>query len=366
MFNFIRWLRQTMEWIQEAISKRINFRNKPQLIDTNFQLITPPIIQVDDIRPGLTPDETIKDLPAIGLGTFQLGTFQLRTPTDTILESFRKGYRHLDLAQDYQNIVSVGKALKQAMEPVENGGLGLKRQDFWITLKTTDMSVSNIKALLTLLGVQQADLLLEHFSYRKLNDSEAAKNMWTEMSNLVTQGYAKYIGVSNCYPPHLKILLKICEEHALPLPYANEVETHPIHVNQDTVDFCHEKNIKVIGYSPLGFSCATVILQDPTLITISDQLKATPAQTLLAWHLKRGVHIIPKSDNSEHLEQNIKCYEFEQQLTDDLFKLLSNAFDNYSNTPIIDVSQYALESAQRIDSSFRACQDLRKTHLKPE
>jgi diketogulonate reductase-like aldo/keto reductase len=47
-------------------------------------------------------------------------------------------------------------------------------------------------------------------------------------------------------------------------------------------------------------------------MTISRELNLTPSQTMLKWGLQKGYYLIPKTENIDHLTENLNC----TQLTD--------------------------------------------------
>ena len=44
---------------------------------------------------------------------------------------------------------------------------------------------------------------------------------------------------------------------------------------------------------------------DPTILELADKYKVTPAQIILAWHVARGVAVVPKSSNEQRQRDNI-------------------------------------------------------------
>lgn len=52
-----------------------------------------------------------------------------------------------------------------------------------------------------------------------------------------------------------------------------------------------------IGYSN--------VLTDPLIVELSGKYKVSPAQIVLAWHLARGVVVVPKSSNVQRQKDNI-------------------------------------------------------------
>ena len=74
------------------------------------------------------------------------GTYAVNTP-QVIYNALSVGYRHLDLAENYNNLQHVNQALSLAFAPLKEGGLGIERKDIWITMKIPVQSINNINAI---------------------------------------------------------------------------------------------------------------------------------------------------------------------------------------------------------------------------
>ena len=79
-----------------------------------------------------------------------------------IYNALSVGYRHLDLAENYNNLQYVKQALSLALASLTEGGLGIEKKDIWITMKVPVQSINNISALLAEVGTDYFDLLLYH------------------------------------------------------------------------------------------------------------------------------------------------------------------------------------------------------------
>lgn len=47
------------------------------------------------------------------------------------------------------------------------------------------------------------------------------------------------------------------------------------------------------------------VLTDPVVVELASKYKVSPAQVVLAWHLARGVVVVPKSSNAQRQKDNI-------------------------------------------------------------
>lgn len=134
------------------------------------------------------------------------------------------------------------------------------------------------------------------------------------MEKLYKSGKTKSIGVSNWTIPGLEQLLKFAE---IP-PHANEIEIHPFLPNDELVNYCFSKNILPTAYSPLGSqnqvpTTGERVSENKTLNEIAAKGGNTLAQVLIAWGLRRGYVVLPKSGNPGRMESNFKSIELSDE-----------------------------------------------------
>ncbi len=246
-------------------------------------------------------------IPKLGLGTFLM----YEETTEMVKKALEVGYRHIDTAQIYQNEELVGKALKET---------NLKREEYFITTKlwatklTYEEVIKELDISLEKLGLEYVDLYLLHWPS---HDYKVNLDAWRGMEEVYRQGKAKMIGVSNYQIHHLDALMK----DAKIKPMANQVELHPGLQQAPLKAYLDKHNIKCISYGP--FMRGEVFKEDgryyKTLKRIADKHNATVAQIVLAWGMKRGIHMIPKTSTESRLKENfdsLKVKLDEQDLKD--------------------------------------------------
>jgi alcohol dehydrogenase (NADP+) len=260
-------------------------------------------------------------MPILGLGTWKSAPGEVYT---AVREAIRIGYRHIDCALLYGNEAEIGNALRDAMADGE-----VARQDLWITSKLwgnahgRDEMAGAIAQTLRDLGLEYLDLYLIHWPVplkpsvaipASADDFHAVADMplrstWQGMEGLVRAGLTRHIGVSNFSVAKLRGLMA---DSTIKVE-ANQVELHPLLQQSDLVAYCAEHNIHVTAYSPLGsfdrpdFLKAAgepTLLDNPVILSIAEARGCTPAQVLIAWHIHRGVSVIPKSVRVERLREN--------------------------------------------------------------
>ncbi len=251
------------------------------------------------------------------------------------------GYRRLDCACDYGNESEVGDGIKQALEE----GI-CQREDLhitsklWNTYHEPEYVYSAFKRTLDDLKLDYLDLYLIHFpislefvpfndkyppEWVNLENKMVLKNVnindtWKQMENLVKINNVKEIGVSNF---NTALLTQIMNSSEIK-PTHLQIELHPYLQQKNMLKFAQETyNLEIIGFSPLGAKSYLEInmakeYQDLTkhqiIINLAKKYKKSTVQILLRWAIDRNTIPICKSNNIEHIKENIDIFDF--RLTD--------------------------------------------------
>ncbi|KAI0092051.1 NADP-dependent oxidoreductase domain-containing protein [Irpex rosettiformis] len=251
------------------------------------------------------------EIPAIGTGSWSGLTQEEHDKAQVWLHTaLQAGFRHIDTALGYGTEPAASRAIKQA---------GIPREEIWITTKLPwhhpEREEESINTSLKNLDTDYVDLWLLHWPQTidgtdesgisrdergivKTRDYPFTKT-WAAMENIyLNSKKAKAIGVSNFSVKNLEILLK----EARIVPAVNQVELHPYLAQEDLLQYCKEKGIVVTAYTPTGYA---TVRSDPFIGELAAKYKVTPAQVILAWHIARGVVVVPASHNPEHQKENI-------------------------------------------------------------
>lgn len=254
---------------------------------------------MDTLKNGFTLVNDIT-LPAVGLGTWTLPN-----NTDTaqlISNAIRAGYRLIDTAALYANERSVGMGIQMS---------GVDRSEIFVTSKVpNDMrgyqrTMDAFFRTLNDLNMDSVDLYLIHWPANERNYEnwdEINVSSWKAMVELYQEGYVNAIGVSNFLPHHLKSLLN----SNVP-PMVNQIEFHPGHTQQETVDFCHRHNIVVEGWAPFGRGA---VLDNAVIGQIASKHGCTPAQVCLRYALQHQVLPLPRTRHLGRLTENLDIFSF--------------------------------------------------------
>lgn len=234
------------------------------------------------------------DMPWLGLGVFEAS--EGGEVENAVKTALKHGYRSIDTASLYHNERGVGTGVKESNVP---------REEIFITSKiwNSDQGYqSTMKAFETSLNKLQTDYLdlyLIHWPKGKLS-----VETWKAMEELYEKGKIKAIGVSNFIVDHLKVFLPECKVQ----PAVNQVEFHPELVQQELLDYCKTKNIRLEAWSPIIKGKVNDI---PVLQALAAKYGKNPVQVTLRWEIQKGVVTIPKSANPERIVSNADIFDFE-------------------------------------------------------
>ena len=143
---------------------------------------------------------------------------------------------------------------------------------------------------------------------------------WHAMERLVHAGLVRHIGVSNFNTALLRDVLAYAE---FP-PAVLQVELHPYLAQEKLLRFCHEENVVVTAFSPLGAPSYLELgmadktesaMEEPAVKEVAARHGKSNAQILLRWGVQRGTCVVPKTTRVERLRENIEIFDFE--LSDD-------------------------------------------------
>ncbi|PSS20023.1 hypothetical protein M430DRAFT_100424 [Amorphotheca resinae ATCC 22711] len=281
-----------------------------------------------------------RKMPALGFGTFANEGSKGETHV-AVVAALNAGYRHLDCAWFYQNEDEVGSGIREFMA----ANPSVTREDLFITTKVwnhlhkpEDVAWS-IKSSLERLQTPYVDAFLVHWPIaaeknddytvkigpdgKYVIDHELTNNpepTWRAMEAAYEAGQAKSIGVSNWTKKGLESLLS----YAKIKPAINQIEIHPFLPQKELVEYCASKNIVLVAYSPLGSQdqvpgTGEKVSTNPELNAIAKKKGVTLAQVLIAWGIKRGYAVVPKSSNPGRIKSNAELIT----LTDEEFEAVN-------------------------------------------
>lgn len=257
---------------------------------------------------------TNNTMPALGFGTLIPDAATTISATRDALEA---GFRHFDCAERYQNESEVGEALHTGMIDFK-----IAREELYITTKlwNTNHRPERVQPAfdksLKRLKLDYLDLYLMHtpFAFQPGDDQDPRDEnghviydeeitlleTWRAMEKLADSGKCGAIGLADI---SLEKLVPIYEAARIK-PAVIQVESHPYLPEADLLEFCKEKGIVFLAFAPLGHGIRPGPLEDPTVLSVSEQVGKTPAQVLLAWAVQRGTCLLTTAKTTARAKEN--------------------------------------------------------------
>lgn len=233
------------------------------------------------------------EVPALGLGTWQLGGDACR---DGVEHALSLGYRHLDTAQGYDNEAFVGAGLARS---------GLARDEVFLVTKVKpenfarDALLKSTRESLKELRTDYVDLLLLHWP----NPTVPLAETFGALLELREQGAVRGLGVSN-FPSAL-----VDEARQFAPIFANQVEYHPYLGQETLLAQARTHDYLLTAYSPIARGA---VQSDPVLREIGEAHGKNPVQVTLRWLVQQErVAAIPKAASAKNRVSNLNIFDFE-------------------------------------------------------
>lgn len=237
-------------------------------------------------------------IPQLGFGTYGLGS----KATEAVLHALNVGYRHIDTADIYGTHENIAEAIQQSK---------IKRGEIFITSKLWSHSVQpekvghSVDKFLSELQTEYIDLLLIHWPSKTV----PAKETLAAMEKVRQTGKIRALGVSNFNVRQMQEVL----ETGLPVSN-NQIQYNLSHRPDDIVDFCLGNKVTVTAYSPVkerGSGKSGNVLEE-----LAKKYFCSKAEVLLNWFMQKGMIVIPRSSNREHIEANFHSQAWEMANAD--------------------------------------------------
>jgi 2,5-diketo-D-gluconate reductase A len=227
-----------------------------------------------------------RQMPRIGQGVYDVPAWD----TARIVQAgIAAGYRAVDTASMYRNEEGVGEAVRGSDETI------FVTTKLWNTEHGRDRARRAFDTSFAALGLDWIDLYLIHWP---VPSTDLFVETWSALIEMRNEGRVRSIGVSNFTVPQLR---RIIDETGV-VPVTNQIELHPAFPQDELVAFHATHGVATTCWSPLGQG---KLLEDATLATIAKKHGAGTAQVILAWHLARGLLVIPKASSPQRLAENL-------------------------------------------------------------
>ena len=119
-----------------------------------------------------------------------------------------------------------------------------------------------------------------------------------QLAELQGMGRLQSVGVANFYP---EVLDDIINATGI-TPVLNQVELHAGFTQSELRAYHEEHNILTEAWAPIARGKN---FDDPAIRAVADAHEATPAQVCLAYLMKLGCSVVPKTKNPQRLVENL-------------------------------------------------------------
>ena len=231
-------------------------------------------------------------MPLVGFGTFTLSG---QTCTDAVAAAIENGYRMIDTAEAYGNEADVGAGI--ARSGIDRGALFLATK---VNFRSYEHAEQAVMQSLRALQTDYIDLLLLHWPFA---DYYAA---WRSLEKLYADGRVRAIGVSNFEPDRLLDLIAYNEI----VPAVDQIETNLYCQRSAERGWLDKQQVAHMAYAPLGQGNRKEMYQEPAVLALAAKYGKTPAQILLRFLTQKGIAVIPRSTQPQHMRENIALFDF--------------------------------------------------------
>lgn len=243
-------------------------------------------------------------MPLVGFGTFMLGGDTCKNSVAAAIES---GYRMIDTAEAYGNEKEVSDGIKQS---------GIDRSELFLVTKVNFKSYENaeqtVRQSLANLQTDYIDLLLLHWPFANYYAA------WRVLEKFYADGKIRAIGVSNFEPDRILDLIAYNKV----VPAVNQIETNLYCQRSTERTWMDKKQVSHMAYAPLGQGSRNEMFKEPAVLALTKKYGKTPAQIQLRFLIQKGIAVIPRSANPEHIKENIDLFDF-TLTTDEMAQLSS-------------------------------------------
>lgn len=260
----------------------------------------------------------MSNTPWIFMGTFQNNDFDLLL--NNVQTGIQNGVLGFDTAPSYKTESILGKVVKTliAKEVVKREDLFISdKVDAWQMQEGNGNVRKYVVDALQKMQLSYFDLILVHWPI-----PEYFYSTLRCLSEIKKEGLINYIGVCNVRLGHLKRI----QSNVGILPDFIQNEIHPLNICEEVVNWCNDKNIKIMAYSPLC-RMNKKIIESPILQELSIKYNKTIGQIVLRWHLERGIIPVFMTHNPKRIAENTAIKDFSLDKND--VERINAMNDNY-------------------------------------
>ncbi len=279
---------------------------------------------------------TRKDLSKIGIGTWGIGGFAEKNPTNddqkqiaAMVHMLKNGMNYIEL-----NIwTSQGHSVEIAAEAVKQSGiqrknLFLSQAIYFYTAPDLKSSKAELETMLKQFNTDYMDSISLSGAAIEAIGKEAVYNWYKE---LLTTNKVRYINLNNPSLPELKEAKKVFGDKLFSIEIGFNFE---IRENEDNgiIDFAESNDVLCVIYQPLRRN-RTANRNWPLLVELAKKYDKTQNQIVLNWIVSTGLLPLTKSETISHIDEHLSSFDFEIKASD-LDKLNAFSPPNYKKPKV--------------------------------
>ena len=144
------------------------------------------------------------------------------------------------------------------------------------------------------------DLLLLHWPFANYYAA------WRALEKLYADGRVRAIGVSNFEPDRLLDLIA----YNRIIPAVDQIETNLYCQRSAERGWMDKRGVAHMAYAPLGQGDRNEMFREPAVLDLAAKYGKTPAQILLRFLTQKGIAVIPRNAQVEHIRENHALFDF--------------------------------------------------------
>jgi diketogulonate reductase-like aldo/keto reductase len=278
----------------------------------------------------------IQKISKIGIGTWGVGGFMepdnsidIQRQTDAMAHMFSEGVNLVEINMLYsagKSVEILGNAIKLS---------GVPRKDIFVCAsihtkqtKSLDVSKGEVDSIFNLLETDYIDTVQFNMSSFAVSGFEKITK-WVD--TLLASGKIRYTSITN---EDLSLLKKYHEKYGDKL-FSHEVGFNfevRVHEELNIIKYANENDVRTVVFQPLRSNRTADLNWDP-IVKLANKYGKTQNQVLLNWIVSKGYIPLTRSDNIDHINENIAALDF--VIEDSDIELLDNfKISNYTQPEI--------------------------------
>lgn len=261
----------------------------------------------------------IQKISKIGIGTWGVGGFMepdnsidIKRQTDAMAHMLASGVNLVEINMLY----SAGKSVEVLSNAIEQSGV--PRKDIFICAsihtkqtKSLETSKSEVDSIFNLLETDYIDTVQFNMSSFAVSGFEKI-TQWVD--TLLASGKTRYTSITS---EDLPLLKKYHEKYGDKL-FSHEVGFNfevRVHEKLNIIKYANENNIRTVVFQPLRRNRTAELNWDP-IVKLAKKYGKTQNQILLNWIVSKGYIPLTRSDNIDHINENIAALDFAIEKSD--------------------------------------------------